>query len=497
MDATTGPVHYHKLQLWEPGVESEEEEEEEEEEIAEPLVLSLRRLQNTPRNEVGGLPGAWARLLAGLLLLAVSSSLALRQLHSRDSPRGNLGSVAPPASRHSHRPGVYHHSAIISPAATCSQLGQELLVAGGNVVDAGVGAALCLAVVHPHATGLGATFWGLFYNSSSGNSTALTAGPTQLLAPGLGLPTGLPALHLLHAHFGRLPWPHLLTKPAMLAEKGFEVDAPLANALAIQGTKGLCPLFCHTNGTPLGLGARATNPNLAAVLRSAALASSPDLAGKALLNPLVRDLGLELPSAQPVPSLEPALQLLLPRGVLFTTPGPSAGPELVELLESTLHSRTPSSAPCPPFLQTAETPVSSALATVDSNGSMLLLISSINSSFGSGHLSPSTGVLLSNLEASPAPSAWACPLILRDNLDDTEADMLGMVASGISRGAKAMTCTLLNHLATPQIPQQPQHQRPTESPGICGQGALLQAVVHAEHAHVSSVPSGCCPFQGY
>ncbi|EDL12679.1 gamma-glutamyltransferase 6, isoform CRA_a, partial [Mus musculus] len=343
----------------------------------------------------------------------------------------------------------------------------------------------------------GATFWGLFYNSSSGNSTALTAGPTQLLAPGLGLPTGLPALHLLHAHFGRLPWPHLLTKPAMLAEKGFEVDAPLANALAIQGTKGLCPLFCHTNGTPLGLGARATNPNLAAVLRSAALASSPDLAGKALLNPLVRDLGLELPSAQPVPSLEPALQLLLPRGVLFTTPGPSAGPELVELLESTLHSRTPSSAPCPPFLQTAETPVSSALATVDSNGSMLLLISSINSSFGSGHLSPSTGVLLSNLEASPAPSAWACPLILRDNLDDTEADMLGMVASGISRGAKAMTCTLLNHLATPQIPQQPQHQRPTESPGICGQGALLQAVVHAEHAHVSSVPSGCCPFQGY
>ncbi|NP_001404950.1 glutathione hydrolase 6 isoform 4 [Mus musculus] len=54
MDATTGPVHYHKLQLWEPGVESEEEEEEEEEEIAEPLVLSLRRLQNTPRCHILG-----------------------------------------------------------------------------------------------------------------------------------------------------------------------------------------------------------------------------------------------------------------------------------------------------------------------------------------------------------------------------------------------------------------------------------------------------------
>lgn len=286
----------------------------------------------------------------------------------------------------------------------------------------------------------------------------------------------------------------------MLAEKGFEVDAPLAHALAVQGTKGLCPLLCHTDGTPLGLGARATNPKLAAVLHSAALASSPDLAGDALLNLLVRDLGLELPSAQPRPALEPALQLLLPQGVLFSTPGPSAGPELLELLESPLHSRTASSASCSSFLQTAKTPVSSALATVDSNGSMLLLISSINGSFGSGHLSPSTGVLLSNLEASSAPSAWACPLILRGNLDDTEADMLGLVASGIPRGAEAMTCTLLNHLATSQIQQHPQHQaqqRPTESPGMCGQGVLLQAEVHAEHAHVSSVPRGCCPFQGY
>lgn len=79
--------------------------------------------QDSPfyRNKIGGLPGAWARLLAGLLLLAVSSSLALRQLHSRDSPKGNLVSVAPPASRHSHHPGVYHHSAIISPAGQCSR----------------------------------------------------------------------------------------------------------------------------------------------------------------------------------------------------------------------------------------------------------------------------------------------------------------------------------------------------------------------------------------
>ncbi|KAM6175386.1 glutathione hydrolase 6 isoform 1-T1 [Erethizon dorsatum] len=505
MEAATEPVLYQKLKLWEPRMESGEEEEAEEEEegeeeTSEPLVIYPRRPQDSPWNKVGGLPGAWARLVAALLLLAVSCSLAVRQLQGRGSSAGSLGPGAPPASRHFHHAGEYHHGAIISSAATCSHLGQQLLVAGGNIVDAGVAAALCLVVVHPHATGLGATFWGLFYNSSSGNSTALTPGPARPLAPGLGLPTALPTLHLLHAHFGHLPWPRLLMDPAMLAQEGFVVDASLARALAAQGTKGLCPLLCHADGTPLGLGARATNPKLAAVLRKAALAPTPDLAGDALLNLLARDLGLEGPAAGPTPTLEPALQLSMPKGILFTTPAPSAGPELLALLKTTPHSREPSPSRCPLLPLTAGTPVSSILATVDSSGSVLLLTSSLNSSFGSGQLSPSTGVLLSNLVAGSATSPWACPLILHGSLDDPETDVLGLVASGTPKVARAMTHALLSHLAGTQTQTQHQHQGqqgPTERPSICGQGTLLQVAAHAEHAHVSSVPSGCCPFQGF
>ncbi|KAM6175387.1 glutathione hydrolase 6 isoform 2-T2 [Erethizon dorsatum] len=467
MEAATEPVLYQKLKLWEPRMESGEEEEAEEEEegeeeTSEPLVIYPRRPQDSPWNKVGGLPGAWARLVAALLLLAVSCSLAVRQLQGRGSSAGSLGPGAPPASRHFHHAGEYHHGAIISSA--------------------------------------GATFWGLFYNSSSGNSTALTPGPARPLAPGLGLPTALPTLHLLHAHFGHLPWPRLLMDPAMLAQEGFVVDASLARALAAQGTKGLCPLLCHADGTPLGLGARATNPKLAAVLRKAALAPTPDLAGDALLNLLARDLGLEGPAAGPTPTLEPALQLSMPKGILFTTPAPSAGPELLALLKTTPHSREPSPSRCPLLPLTAGTPVSSILATVDSSGSVLLLTSSLNSSFGSGQLSPSTGVLLSNLVAGSATSPWACPLILHGSLDDPETDVLGLVASGTPKVARAMTHALLSHLAGTQTQTQHQHQGqqgPTERPSICGQGTLLQVAAHAEHAHVSSVPSGCCPFQGF
>ncbi|NP_001275632.1 glutathione hydrolase 6 isoform d [Homo sapiens] len=146
MERAEEPVVYQKLLPWEPSLESEEEVEEEE--TSEALVLNPRRHQDSSRNKAGGLPGTWARVVAALLLLAVGCSLAVRQLQNQGRSTGSLGSVAPPPGGHSHGPGVYHHGAIISPA------GRELLVAGGNVVDAGVGAALCLAVVHPHATGL-------------------------------------------------------------------------------------------------------------------------------------------------------------------------------------------------------------------------------------------------------------------------------------------------------------------------------------------------------
>nr|XP_014337286.1 PREDICTED: gamma-glutamyltransferase 6 isoform X4 [Bos mutus] len=115
MEPEAGPVLYQKLRVWEPSLESEEEEEE----ISEQLILDASGPHDSSGNKAGRLPGAWAQLVAALLLLAVGFSLAVRQLYSSGASPGALGSGAPPASGHSHRPGVYHHGAIISPAGQC------------------------------------------------------------------------------------------------------------------------------------------------------------------------------------------------------------------------------------------------------------------------------------------------------------------------------------------------------------------------------------------
>lgn len=113
-----------------------------------------------------------------------------------------------------------------------------------------------------------------------------------------------------------------------------------------------------------------------------------------------------------MPILEPALQLPAPQGILFTTPSPSAG---LELLEAALQSGGGSPPQHPYKLPSAPGAVSWPPWTAVA----LLLTSSLNSSFSSGRLSPSPGVLLSKLVAESANSAWACPLILLDSSDDT------------------------------------------------------------------------------
>jgi gamma-glutamyltranspeptidase / glutathione hydrolase len=129
-----------------------------------------------------------------------------------------------------------------------SQVGRDVLRAGGNACDAAVAAAFALAVVEPYSSGLGGGGLILVHTAIDGRVRALDCRETAPAAarsdmfvrngvadPKLsqtgGLAVAVPGLVRglaeLHRAGGRLPWADLLQPAIALARDGFPVDAEL------------------------------------------------------------------------------------------------------------------------------------------------------------------------------------------------------------------------------------------------------------------------------
>jgi len=137
---------------------------------------------------------------------------------------------------------------VVTAHPLASEVGVQLLAAGGNAVDAAVGAALALAVVEPYGSGLGGGGFLVTFSQSTGAVRALDcretapaaasrdmylvagaadlelsqSGPLSVAVPGL-----VRGLWLLHQEEGRLTWDRLVQPAVTLARDGFAVSAML------------------------------------------------------------------------------------------------------------------------------------------------------------------------------------------------------------------------------------------------------------------------------
>ena len=140
----------------------------------------------------------------------------------------------------SHRPLIMGRNGAVGtnhPAAT--QVGLDVLRAGGNAFDATVAISLALGVVEPHMSGLGGDGFYNFHHALSGanrviNATGAapaSANAERFLAPGIAvtgplsasIPGKLAGLALLHAKFGTQSWAGLCAPAIALAHDGFAV----------------------------------------------------------------------------------------------------------------------------------------------------------------------------------------------------------------------------------------------------------------------------------
>jgi gamma-glutamyltranspeptidase/glutathione hydrolase len=179
---------------------------------------------------------------------------------------------------------------VVSEEANATRVGVAVLAAGGNAVDAAVATALALAVTHPVAGNLGGGGFAVV-RIAGGEPTALDFRET---APGAatrdmylgadgkpskdsllghraaGVPGSVAGLWALHKRHGKKPWAELVAPAVALAQDGFVVEPPFAQATTrakddLARFPASAALFLP-GGAPPAVGSIWKNPDLAGVL---------------------------------------------------------------------------------------------------------------------------------------------------------------------------------------------------------------------------------------
>ncbi|PYQ54125.1 MAG: gamma-glutamyltransferase [Acidobacteria bacterium] len=163
-----------------------------------------------------------------------------------------VAALAPaPAQATGAQPTRAKQGMVVSQNFMASQVGVEVLWAGGTAVDAAVATAFALAVTHPAAGNIGGGGF-LLYRPAKGEPAAYDfrevapagSAPTMFLTGGaydkkkhhegylsVGVPGTVAGLHMAWRAHGRLPWRRLVDPAISMARDGIVVTHGLAGSL--------------------------------------------------------------------------------------------------------------------------------------------------------------------------------------------------------------------------------------------------------------------------
>ena len=248
-----------------------------------------------------------------------------------------------------------------------TQAALEILRRGGSAVDAAIAAQLVLTLVEPQSSGIGGGLFLLVADAEGhmrafdGRETAPASAHGEMylqkngqprtmeeIATGglsVGVPGAIAALELAHRRYGKLPWRELFGPAIGLSEGGFPVSPLLTKAISElkfdRLSREMRTAYFHKDGSPLRAGERLRDLELAKTLRKIAEGGSSAFyegeiaqaivasVQKALRNPGRMTLddvrGYKAHERSPV-----CLRFQLHN--VCTTPAPSGGPSLLQIL---------------------------------------------------------------------------------------------------------------------------------------------------------------------
>ncbi|MEQ9104363.1 MAG: gamma-glutamyltransferase [Rhodothermales bacterium] len=159
--------------------------------------------------------------------------------------------VWPAEAQHGREPVPALNGMVTSSQYLGSEVGRDILMAGGNAVDAAIATAFALAVVHPSAGNIGGGGFLVYHSADGEDITAfnfrekapLAATVDMFMGPdgqpdnhahhhaltSVGVPGTVAGLALAHERFGSMPWRDLVEPAVRLAEDGFPWSWDLRN----------------------------------------------------------------------------------------------------------------------------------------------------------------------------------------------------------------------------------------------------------------------------
>ncbi len=147
---------------------------------------------------------------------------------------------------------IANESMVVTRHYLASQIGNEILLAGGNAIDASVAVSFALSVVLPQASPLGGGGFMIIHEGQTKENFAIDyremapakATEGMFIVDGevdrnlalesylsSGVPGTVYGLFLAHQKFGSLPWKELIKPAIKLARNGFPITETLAKSL--------------------------------------------------------------------------------------------------------------------------------------------------------------------------------------------------------------------------------------------------------------------------
>ena len=224
-----------------------------------------------------------------MALLVIAARVAVRGLTARWGLLTLAMTIASALVLAQPGPAPRRHGMVVAVSPPGADVGREILLKGGNAVDAAVATGFAMAVTYPSAGNLGGGGFMVIHPPAgkgppvvidyrevaplAASRTMYTPKDTWYTHKAVGVPGTVSGMFLAHKRFGKLPWKDVVAPAVKLAEDGFLIDRQLAGSLnwittSFQVTPEMVRVLGKDNGkSPWQTGDRLVQKDLARTLK--------------------------------------------------------------------------------------------------------------------------------------------------------------------------------------------------------------------------------------